>query len=126
MEDEIINLDSTCDVENIIFESTEYEISSKANLSTLGKFLNKHSTQSTDKMVTKNDAVKLPKLTIKKFDGDATKWQQFYNSFCVVERSTLSKVEKFNYLLGFSKEMLQNVSLGYLSRIRITIRRNNY
>ncbi len=46
--------------------------------------------------------VKLPKLQLKKFDGDPTSWQQFWDSFnCAVHENTaLSNIDKFNYLLG--------------------------
>ena len=44
--------------------------------------------------------VKLPKLSIKKFDGDLTKWVTFWDSFnsSIHTNPTLSSVDKFNYL----------------------------
>ena len=46
--------------------------------------------------------VKLPKIEIRKFYGDATEWQQFYDSFsCAVDQNnSLSDVEKMNYLVN--------------------------
>ena len=44
--------------------------------------------------------VKLPKLTMKKFNGDLTKWATFWDSFCssIHSNPTLSSIDKFNYL----------------------------
>ena len=49
--------------------------------------------------------VKLPKITIKSFDGDAMFWNVFIESFDVTihERTDLSPIEKFTYLRGFLK-----------------------
>ena len=44
--------------------------------------------------------VKLPKLSLKKFNGDLTKWMTFWDTFesAVHKNSTLSSIDKFNYL----------------------------
>ena len=44
--------------------------------------------------------VKLPKLTMKKFNGDLTKWATFWDSYCssIHSNPTLSSIDKFNYL----------------------------
>ena len=44
--------------------------------------------------------VKLPKLSIKRFNGDLTKWVTFWDSFnsSIHNNPTLSSVDKFNYL----------------------------
>jgi hypothetical protein len=44
--------------------------------------------------------VKLPKLVLKRFNGDLTKWATFWDSFesSVHNNSSLSDVDKFNYL----------------------------
>ena len=46
--------------------------------------------------------VKLPRLEINKFDGDATKWRTFIDVFeaTVDARPDISNVEKFSYLHG--------------------------
>ena len=43
---------------------------------------------------------KLPKLTLRKFSGDPKSWQLFWDSFeaAVHNNSSLSKIDKFNYL----------------------------
>ena len=47
--------------------------------------------------------VKLPKLSIKKFNGDLTKWVTFWDSFdsSIHSNPSLSNVDKFNYLDSF-------------------------
>ena len=47
--------------------------------------------------------VKLPKLVIKVFNGDATEWKPFIDSFeaAVHTKENLSSVEKFTYLKGY-------------------------
>ena len=47
--------------------------------------------------------VKLPKLSIKKFNGDLTKWVTFWDSFdsSIHSNPSLSNVDKFNYLNSF-------------------------
>ena len=47
--------------------------------------------------------VKLPKLTIKKFGGDMTKWVSFWDSFesAVDHNPTLTDIDKFNYLKSY-------------------------
>ena len=44
--------------------------------------------------------IKLPKLQLRSFNGDLTKWTAFWESFesAVHNNSELSEVEKFNYL----------------------------
>ena len=49
-------------------------------------------------------AVKLPRLIIKEFDGDVLEWNSFIDSFkAAVHESTITDVEKFNYLRGYLK-----------------------
>ena len=46
--------------------------------------------------------VKLPKLSIRKFNGDLTRWVTFWDSFSssIHTKPTLSSVDKFNYLIS--------------------------
>ncbi|KAK3737886.1 hypothetical protein QZH41_012856, partial [Actinostola sp. cb2023] len=45
-------------------------------------------------------SAKLPKLIIKRFKGEATEWQSFWDSFksAVHDNASLSGIDKFNYL----------------------------
>ena len=47
--------------------------------------------------------MKLPKLSIKKFNGDLTKWVTFWDSFdsSIHSNPSLSNADKFNYLKSF-------------------------
>ena len=58
--------------------------------------------------------VKLPKITIKNFNGEPTEWQMFWDSFksAVDENQDLSEIDKFNYLLGFLEGNAQNCLTG--------------
>lgn len=51
----------------------------------------------------KSKNVRLPRLVIEKFDGDYKKWQTFFDSFAaaVDSQTSLSKVEKYNYLRSY-------------------------
>ena len=51
----------------------------------------------------KNHSIKLPQTDIKKFSGDVTEWQTFFDSFevAVHSNSKLSNIEKMNYLLSY-------------------------
>ena len=65
---------------------------------------------------TKQQAVKLPKLIIERFDGDVKKWQSFIDSFtATVDSKPLTKVESFNYLksylMGDAARVIEGLSL---------------
>ena len=47
--------------------------------------------------------VKLPKIKIKKFEGDITEWKSFLDTFeaAVDTKDDLTKIEKFTYLKGY-------------------------
>eukprot|EP00795_Rhopilema_esculentum_P014774 gene14774-biopygen4485 len=50
----------------------------------------------------RSQGVRLPKITLPRFNGDITKFQQFWQSFCcaVDESEELSEVHKLNYLVN--------------------------
>ena len=62
--------------------------------------------------------VKLPKLTLKSFDGDITAWTPFWDSFKagVHDNPSLFDVDKFNYLRG----LLQRTALDSISGLSLT------
>lgn len=57
---------------------------------------------------TRSNPVRLPKLQMKRFNGDLTRWMRFWQS--AVNNDDLSGVEKFNYLIslldGIAREAL--------------------
>ena len=62
--------------------------------------------------------VKLPKLTLKKFSGDLTKWATFWDSFeSSIDQSTeISNVDKFNYL----NSLLEGSAAEAISGLKLT------
>lgn len=64
-----------------------------------------------------NVSARLPKLILPNFKGETTKWQSFWDSFksAVHENTTLSPVEKFNYLIslleGTASRTIQGLTL---------------
>ena len=84
LEEEIVELKTnTENMSQIINQGTRFEIYCKTKLTTLNKFLGKHTGREHNDNVTKrvNTTVNLPKLEICKFNGDPTKWQSFFDSF---------------------------------------------
>ena len=62
--------------------------------------------------------VKLPKLELRKFDGDITHWTAFWDSFesAIHSNGSLSDIEKFNYLRSLleksAKEAISGLTLS--------------
>ena len=97
LEEEIVELETnTENMSQIINEGTRFEIYCKTKLTTLNKFLVKHTGRGhNDNVTMRVNTVNLPKREISKFNGDPTKWQSFFDSFqAAVGKSTnLSGVE---------------------------------
>ena len=103
LEDEIIELEENeGNLVKIIEESNTFEIECKAKLNIINRHTQKNVERKREKKEDNNN-VKLPKLEITKFDGDAIKWKSFADSFhAAIDSCTqLSDVEKFNYLFFF-------------------------
>ena len=103
LEDEIIELEEDeGNLVKIIEESNTFEIECKAKLNIINRHTQKNVERKREKKENNNN-VKLPKLEITKFDGDAIKWKSFADSFhAAIDSCTqLSDVEKFNYLRSF-------------------------
>ena len=85
LEDEICELKTDVTViEAVINESTLFEISSKAKLNSINKFLSnnvKNENSWQEFRTLRSDSVELPKLEIQKFKGDTICWQEFMDSF---------------------------------------------
>ena len=64
----------------------------------------------------------LPKLSIKKFNGDVTKWIAFWDSYnsSIHSNPTLSSIDKFNYLVSFVESSAADAITG------LTITAANY
>ena len=59
--------------------------------------------------------VKLPLIPLPKFSGDILKWQSFWDSFTstIDQDETLSKVDKFNYLVGALQDEARDTVAGF-------------
>lgn len=70
----------------------------------------------------KGNRVRLPKLTLRPFDGDLTSWPTFWDSFesAVHTNDDLSAVDKFNYL----RSLLQKGAYDAISGL--TLSSDNY
>ncbi|XP_057298583.1 uncharacterized protein LOC130629417 [Hydractinia symbiolongicarpus] len=87
-------------------ESSDFEVRVRNELLILDRFLKSKQDRSdtvSTRSVSASSSIKLPKIEIKKFDGDPTNWFSFIDSFeaAVDKNDHLSNVEKMNYLLGF-------------------------
>ena len=62
--------------------------------------------------------VKLPKLSLKRFNGDLTKWSTFWDSFesSIHQNSDLSSIDKFAYL----NSLVEGSAAEAISGLRIT------
>ncbi|XP_071961249.1 uncharacterized protein [Antedon mediterranea] len=64
-----------------------------------------------------NNTTKLPKFEIKKFFGEISEWQTFWDQFCaVVDSTTIPKVNKFTYL----KNLLSGEALNSIAGLALT------
>ena len=94
-------------------ESLIFDLKIKRGKEQLRTFLQKHNEDTlTTVSVSRYTGVKLPKLTIKKFNGDPVNWKNFIQSFeaAVDSKESLSNVEKFTYLKGYlSDSALQSI-----------------
>ena len=72
--------------------------------------------------------VKLPKLQLRPFGGELTKWTSFWDSFesAVHHNRELSDIEKFNYLTSLlersAREAISGLSLTTKRRLRLSRR----
>ena len=62
--------------------------------------------------------IQLPKLVLKKFNGDITKWCSFWDSFeaAIHKNSKLAAIDKFNYL----NSLLEKTASEAIARLAIT------
>lgn len=63
--------------------------------------------------------VKLPKLTLKRFNGDLTKWTTFWDCFnaSIHSNPTLSTIDKFSYL----SSLLESTAADAISGLTLTV-----
>ena len=106
LEDETIDIcENEEQLEQLVIESTDYELYTKQNIARFSEFLNKNFTTNADRKVQRSVEkasanFRLPKLEIVKFAGKPTKWQIFIDSYETATNSSsnLNNIEKLNYL----------------------------
>ena len=101
IEDEIIDLsnDEKLIKDIIIIESNEFEIEAKSKLATLEKLVRTQQPVVKNTRRNENVSMRLPKLEISKFCGEAKKWPEFWDSYeAAINKLNLLDADKFNYL----------------------------
>ena len=99
-------------LEQLVIESTDYEICTKQNIARDSEFLNINFSTNTDRKVQSNVEkasanVRLPKLEISKFTGEPTESQTFIESYetAINSSSNSNNIKKFNYLRCYIEVM---------------------
>ena len=117
IEEEIINISNDEKlIEDIITESNEFEIEAKSKLAILEKLVRTQQPDVKNARQNENVSMRLPKLEIPKFCGDAKKWPEVWDSYgAAIDKSNLLDVEKLNYLktlaIGESANAIYGLSL---------------
>ncbi|XP_057299452.1 uncharacterized protein LOC130630071 [Hydractinia symbiolongicarpus] len=127
IQNEINDLIEPENLANEMMSHLEFEQYAAKELTTLKKFLDKHVFENEGNVsVTSSDwsgnssvrdRIKLPKLELKKFNGDPLQWKSFDESFeCAIhENESLSSVEKLTYLTnllsGSAEQTISGLSL---------------
>ena len=77
---------------------------------------------SSSEPLTSQIQIKLPKLELPKFTGDITQWQGFWDQFntSIHENTSLSDVEKFNYLRTFLNDSAYSLISGLSLSLKMT------
>ena len=117
LDNDIIDMIDEDHIDEDVEVATQFEIKVGKDLLTLKKFLKKHGNEKDSSEISfptsssRVTGVKLPKILIKKFNGDPINWQQFSDTFeaTVHKNESLSNIEKFTYLKGILKGQLHNV-----------------
>ena len=114
LNEKIIDIVEEDKIDEDVEEATLFEITVRRSVAGLIHFLEKPPIET--KPIAKSEGsiaetkkgslvsgVKLPKIHIKKFAGEPTEWQQFFDTFkaTVDDNRTLSNIEKFTYLKGY-------------------------
>ena len=127
LDEEVLSLSEDKDVEEEINISGEFSRLTKKCIIEINNALEKnviqkskpHEENTAEAVKPKlKDVVKLSKITTKNFDGKPVNWTSFWDSFIVTVHlnESLSKVQKFTYLLG----LLEGMALDTVSRFTLS------
>lgn len=102
IQEQNIDLLDANELQQAIQESTTFEISASEIILRVEKFIKSITKNSRDEVESTKSSgvfiyssVKLPRLQVKKFDGDILNWNAFHDSFvAAVHHSNISNVEK--------------------------------
>ena len=109
MEMEKRKLEQQFDLERLRIESTVEQEKYKIEAATLER---------EKKTASKQQTVRLPKLELKKFNGQILKWQAFWDSFqsTIHKNDSLSEIDKLNYL----RSQLESEALKSIAGLELT------
>ena len=125
LDDEIVNLLDEEKIEEDIEASTNYGLKLTKNIVRIEEYIEAKKpkpvvaapVREVRDLVPSKIGVKLPKIAVKKFNGDPTAWVQFKEIFVetVHKKEGLSAVEKFSYLKGYlsgpAEKCIEGISL---------------
>ena len=103
-------------------DHTDFEEMAMKEINILKNFIDEKITKESEKIKNASskqneENIKLPKLELKKFNGDPLKWRIFADTFesAIHKNSNISNVEKMNYLVnlltGTAEETIKGLSL---------------
>ena len=110
LDNEILNILNPEDMETDMEATIEFELEMSIFISKVRKYLESFNEEDASTIISTSSSkgpqgVKLPTLNIKVFDRNPLDWQTFLDTFesSVNSRADLSKVQKFQYLIGYLK-----------------------
>ena len=86
----------------------------KMQVETLEKIAIRNETGTDNKMKCKVNSIRLPRLELKKFDGNILMWQEFSDTFesTIYKNNDLQNVDKFNYLRSQLRGQVSEMLMG--------------
>jgi hypothetical protein len=105
---EILDVIKVEEIEQDVDEATNFEVETSKAISEINSYLKKHTSAEVSELsfssrFSEKPKVNLPKIIIKKFNGNPILWQQFYDTFdaTINKCEQLSDIQKFTYLQGY-------------------------
>ena len=124
LDSEILDLVEDEAVEEEIEQADTFKEGIYATIIRIDKYCAPPNTSATPTAIEPRDTtestprVRLPKLTIKPFNGDLTAWTAFWDSYesSIHNNPSLSDIDRFNYL----RSLLEHVALEAISGLPLT------
>ena len=121
-EDIVTEIDSSDQFNQCVYEALvsidHWEVANKSKASSPSRGGLEGGTGTTESTTPSRSNTRLPKLVLKSFDGDITKWTSFWDSYKLAIHSDpdLSNVDKFTYLQG----LLEKSTRDLISELALT------